>query len=733
MAKKLLLQQFMVGLVLVFGQFTVQAQEQLIEEILVTATKRDTTVMEVPASVTAFTGEHLEAREIDSVLDLNVNVPNLNTGFQNGQALMTIRGIGFTQAQGTVDPAVAQHVDGVYLPRTVSLRGAYYDLESIEVLRGPQGTLYGRNTTGGSVNLITGKPTEEFEGRIGLLYGDYDRVQVRGLVSGPITENLLGRVSAIYDERDHYTENLMPGFDDIDDEEIKSIRGSLRFIPSDTLTIDLSVQYEERDGSVVFDALTPPTNLLFPIYTGAEFTLEPHKTYSDENAWDSRKDWIATLSVDWAISENVTLISKTGYVETNWDQFTDSDGVGSFSVTQTTGVQSDTWSQEFNLHAVLMDDRLDLLAGLYLYRDEQAMYNFLPLNFIDSLFGLPPFTSVIVTQFEQETDAYGVFVDGTYHLSDDWRVYGGIRYSEEEKEASVNFLAVVPLCGFGLPSSEHDDDWNDVSLRVGLQHDLSEQATLYAQFSQGFRSGGFDSSSCDDDFNQENVDAFELGFKTTLADGRIALRSSAFFYDYEDLQLAQIVGLTLNVDNAAKSEVWGIELETEFYVTDRLQIAVNYSHLDATYDDYEDCDTLLFPGNCAAPVVAAGLAVFEDVSGNPLRRAPDNSIGVTADYVLPLNNGGEFGITAQYTWTDDIQYRTFDRKEDEQESHSIANLFLTFIPSGDSQLKLRGFVKNLTDEEYITGIIGVGNTSFSRLTNNWAPPRTWGVEAVWEF
>ena len=114
---------------------------------------------------------------------------------------MTIRGIGFTQAQGTVDPAVAQHVDGVYLPRTVSLRGAYYDLESIEVLRGPQGTLYGRNTTGGSVNLITGKPTEEFEGRIGLLYGDYDRVQVSGLVSGPITENLLGRVSVIYDER----------------------------------------------------------------------------------------------------------------------------------------------------------------------------------------------------------------------------------------------------------------------------------------------------------------------------------------------------------------------------------------------------------------------------------------------------------------------------------------------------------------------------------------------------
>ena len=237
--------------------------------------------MEVPASVTAFTAEQLEEREIESVLDLNVNVPNINLGIYYGQVFMTIRGVGFSQGQGTADPAVAQHVDGIYLPRTSSLRGAYYDLESIEVLRGPQGTLYGRNSTGGSVNLVTNKPTEEFEGRIGVLYGDYDRVQVTGLVSGPIAENVLGRVSVIYDDRDHYTENLLPGFDDVDHEEIKSIRGALRFLPSDTLTIDLNAQYEEREGSMLFDSYTEPSNLLFPnLFTNALYSLEPHKTYS---------------------------------------------------------------------------------------------------------------------------------------------------------------------------------------------------------------------------------------------------------------------------------------------------------------------------------------------------------------------------------------------------------------------------------------------------------------------
>ena len=707
----------------------------VIEEIVVTATKRDTTLMEVPASVTAFTTEQLQAREIESVLDLNVNVPNINSGIFNGQVFTTIRGVGFSQGQGTADPAVAQHVDGIYLPRTSSLRGAYFDLESIEVLRGPQGTLYGRNSTGGSLNLVTKKPTEEFEGRFGLLYGDYDRTQITGLVSGPIAETVLGRLSFIYDNRDEgYTENLLPGFDDIDDEEIKSIRGALRFLPSDALTIDVSVQYEEREGSIATRTLSAPSGAVWPIYGDALFTHEPHETYSDFNGSDSREDWIATLAVDWALSDNVTLISKTGYVKNDWNQFSDGDGTGSFAVTQDTGYQSDTWSQELNLHASLMNGSLDLLSGVYLYRDELEWFNFLPLNFIDDLFGLPPFTSVISTRAEQETDAYGLFVDATYHVSDDWRIYGGVRSSEEEKDISIEALQVVPVCGFGLPSSQLNNDWEDISFRVGAQHDLSEQATIYAQYSQGFRSGGFDVSSCNDDYDQENVEAFEVGYKTTFADGRVALRSSAFYYEYEDLQLSQIVGLQVNIDNAAKSTIWGIELETQFYLNDQLQIAVNYSHLDATYDDYEDCDTLLFFGNCSAAAIAGGFAVFEDVSGNPLNRAPENSIGVIADYVFPLQNGGELGVSAQWTWTDDIQYRPFDRKEDAQEAYSISNLFVTFTPSGDSNWRLRGFVKNLTDEEYIMALISVpASVSFNRATHNWAPPRTWGLEAIWEF
>lgn len=668
------IQRLNVGLALVCLTLTVQAEDQVIEEVLVTATKRESSVMDVAASVTAYSSEQLDERAIESFQDLNA-VPNLNSGMSYGQVFMTIRGVGFSNAQGTVDPTVAQHVDGIYMPRTSALRGAYNDLESIEVLRGPQGTLYGRNSTGGSVNLVSRKPTEEFEGRLGLLYGDYDRVQVSGLVSGPISDNVLGRMTILYDDRDHYTENLLPGFDDVDHEEIKSIRGALRFLPSDAVTIDFSAHYEEREGSLLFDTYTEPSPLFFPnIYNDSVlFTAEPHETYSDVNTHDEREFSIVSLSVDWALSENVTLISKTGYVASEFFADTDNDGISGFSVTATTGHDSDTFSQELTLHTTSMDDRLDLLTGVYFYRDDLKWHADLPLNFLDDLLGLPPRTSFVSARYDQETDAYGVFVDATYHVSDEWRIYGGVRYSDEEKDAEMQSVQVVPMCGFGLPVSLLKSDWDDISFRVGAQHDLSAQANIYAQYSTGFRSGGFDTSSCNDEYDQENVDAFEIGYKVTLLDGRLALRSAAFYYDYEDLQLSQIVGLQINVDNAAKSTVWGVEIETQFSVTDQLQIAVNYAHLDATYDDYEDCDGLLFPGNCSADAIAGGFAVFEDVSGNPLNRAPENSLGIIADFILPLDNGGEFGITAEWHWTDDLQYRPFNNEEDQQDAYAISN------------------------------------------------------------
>ncbi|MDE0511887.1 MAG: TonB-dependent receptor [Gammaproteobacteria bacterium] len=708
-----------------------------IEEVIVTATKRDTSVMDVAASVTAFTGEALNTLEIEGVNDLNINVPNINNGTWNGQVFFTIRGVGFGQTHGSADPAVAQHIDGIFLPRTSSLRGAYYDLGSLEVLRGPQGTLYGRNTTGGSVNLVTNKPTEEFEGQLSALYGDYDRVQLSGRVSGPLSDNLQGRVSFLYDERDAYTENLAPGFRDPDDEEIMSVRGALSFQPTGAFTIDVSVHYEEWEGGNLFDNLTPPSDVLYPIYTGARFSTKAHEAYADVNADDTRDDLIVGLNIEWALSDNVTLLSKTGYIETDWDQFSDADGTDAPVTYYSTGTDSKTWSQELNLRASLMDDRLDVLAGFYYYDDDLDWRNMGSAAFIDDLIGLPLGTLFYQTTFDQDTESIAGYLDATYNVTEALRLYGGVRYTDETKDVVQQFrFGFFPgSCGFGLgtPPSTDSQTYSDTSFRVGGQYHLSENSMVYAQYSTGFRSGGFDSSSCNDPFDQESNDAWEIGFKGSFADGRVVLRSSAFLYDYTDLQIASLNGFQIDVLNVKGADIWGIELETQFLVTDRLQLAVNYGYLDTEYGDHIDCDVLLFPGNCSAATIIAGTAVFEDVSGNRLNRAPEHTLGIIANYLWPLNNGGEVAFTGQYTYTDDVYYRTFNTALDKQDAYSIGNVFVSYKPSGGSKLTLKGFVKNIGDKKYVGHISGNGSTSFNRQTGAWNPPRTWGIQAIWDF
>ncbi|MDE2930668.1 MAG: TonB-dependent receptor [Chloroflexota bacterium] len=701
---------------------TALSNSQVLEEIVVTATKRDSTVMDVAASVTAFSPEVLEEREIGGVDDLNINVPNFYAGEYNGVTFINIRGVGFGQTHGSADPAVGQHIDGIFMPRTSSLRAAYYDLEALEVLRGPQGTLYGRNTTGGSVNLITKKPTEEFEGRVGLLYGDYDRVQISGTVSGPISDQVLGRLSVLYDDRDAYTKNLFPGGKDPDPSEVSSVRGTLTFLPSDVLTISLSVFYEDYEGGQTFDMYTPlATNpaTLFPWYNGVLFSTEPHETYNSVDAESTREDLIVGLNVDWALSDNWSLKSITGFTTTEYFQFSSGDGTSAVGNAYTTGTDSDTISQEFNLNGSLMDDRLDLLLGAFYYKDELEWFNGIPLDFL----GFGPFTPHLQTTFDQDTTSYAAFVDGTYSITEDWRVYGGIRYTKEEKDV-VQGSSVLG-CGFGFPLAENKEDWTETSFRAGVQHDLTENSMVYVQYSEGFRSGGFDSSRCFDPFEPEYNDSWEIGYKATLADGRVNFLASAFVYDYTDLQLAQLVGLTLEVSNAEGADVRGLEIETQILVAENFELAVNYAYLDTEYSDHFECDTLLVVGNCPAGI--------EDVSGNPLNRAPEHSLGIVANYTVRLDNGGEVGIAGQWTWTDDIYYRPFGRSEDAQEAYSIGNLFVTYVPSGDSSLTLKAFVKNIGDEEYVRHISANASTVFARQTGTWGAPRTWGVEALWDF
>src|SRR5690606_22650509 len=225
------------------------------------------------------------------------------------------------------DPTIAVHVDGVYQPRVGSLLGVYEDLSSIEVLRGPQGTLYGRGATGGSINIVTAKPSETFEGAVGVVGGNYDRWGAKGYVSGPVNENVLFRLFGLYDEQSEgYTKNDYPGAKDGNSHEVKAVRGALTLLPTDALTVDLKVSYEERESTYMAGAITPPLDLLWPIYKDAPYTIEPHRVSLDSPNEDLREDVSVTAIVDWVISDGITLRSTTGYLSTELQQTVDGDG-----------------------------------------------------------------------------------------------------------------------------------------------------------------------------------------------------------------------------------------------------------------------------------------------------------------------------------------------------------------------------------------------------------------------
>ncbi|MCY4213769.1 MAG: TonB-dependent receptor [Gammaproteobacteria bacterium] len=707
----------------------VAAQERELEEIIVTATKRESDVMDVPASITALSAETLENRVVNNYDDLSVLVPNWDVKLANAQVIQRVRGIAHGLVQGPHEGAVAQHIDGVYIPRTTALRGVYNDLQSIEALRGPQGTLYGRNATGGALNLITNRPTEDFEGRLSLLAGSYDRRNLTAMVSGALSEQILGRLGVYYNKRDGYIENLQPGGDDPDYEDVTSFKLGLRFLPSDEVTIDVTVAHEDWEGSNAWASFTAPQDVIFPIYANAPFTLEYGKLYNDVENKDERQDTIVALNVGWKVSDTLSVRSTTGFVRNDFEAVNDSDGTGVYSVSWHPTSESDTFSQELVIDFSFMEDRLDLIVGGYYYEDDTDFGFYLPLNFIDLSFGSPFNTSQINQDWRQDLTAYAGFLDVTYHVSDNFRVFGGVRVSEEDKDLVIQSQQVVPLCGYGLPVSEVGDDWSDTSPRLGFQWDVSDTGMIYAQVQEGFRSGGYDSGSCNDPFDPEEITAFEVGYKARFNDDRGSVSAAAFYYDYQDLQIQQIVDLQLNIENAASSEVWGFEIEASLLIGDYTTLGFNYAYVNAEFDDYTDCDAILFLGNCSSAIIAAGRAVFEDLSGNQVPGAAEHTFGVSLDQQIPIGVGDLTLIVDAY-WTDETFPRQFNRIE--WNGYTLVNAFLAFQPESWQNATVRLFAKNLTDEEYFQGFTTVANTSFNYLTS-FGSPRTWGVELVYDF
>ena len=711
----------------------VSAQAQQLEEVIVTAQKRAENLQDVPISVSTMSGEKIQDNTILNFAALADFVPSLHISDAPVNTNIYMRGIGSGNNRG-FEQSVGMYLDGVYLGRGRQYRSALMDIERVEVLRGPQGTLFGKNTVAGAINISSASPVvgEEMQGEINASVEENGGAIYEGFLQGSLSDTLAMRAAFRYRETDGYVYNAFLEQDEGALEETGA-RITLVWEPSDTFSANFKYTNMQRDrdgaASATWRYLSPAERQAevpnrsafantayaimdiffpdFPAIAGKEFT-----TYKDNNYGQSKADGFGistkpensddnienySLNMNWEIGGG-TLTSVTGYATYDYQDDVDVDWLPLQFIARYDDHDFYQFSQEFRFSADV-GDRFSYTVGAYFDENELDMYGrvIVDTNF-DGLFpafaalanGFPLEAAPLMPQnllvpltggayganqfsrnheFDQKTDSFAFFAQGTYEISDTLRMTLGLRYTEEEKDAtSVQklgdsncgidgnadtsiagcangynpFLAIVQATSF----NNYNKNWlgsretDDLTPSINVQWEVSDSSMLYISYSEGFKSGGF--SAADDgnpgnvgvggfpveavssvpnedfEFDDESVEAFEIGGKHEFLDGAMRLNWAAFYSEYQNLQTTIFKGVGFAVKNAASSEVQGLEVDWLLQVSDAVRVGANFAYLDATYGDFKDgpCDAIQLDQNglCGTP---AGIAVgsLNDLTG----------------------------------------------------------------------------------------------------------------------
>jgi iron complex outermembrane receptor protein len=705
-----------------------------LEEVVVTATKVAESINATAAAVTVLNNAALGPGGILEVRDLAVTVPNLSVGDQFGVNRTFIRGIGMTSIDLGADGAVAFLQDGAMIPRPSHQLAGFYDLEQVEVLRGPQGTLYGRGATAGVVNMVTRKPTEELDGYVNYTLGNYAKAMLEGAIGGPINDDatVMGRISGRIDKRDGYGENLYT-LKDIDDRNATAFRASLRFKPAENLDIVLMGDYfQEDDYNYAFHffgtTATPedelPHNLLggrtiFDYY--ADLGQEPNQRniVSDQDPINDRDGTAYSLLVEWGVADGWGLKSVTAWRDFNRFLRDDLDGSDVDMFGQNNYVEESTsFSQDFTLSGKAAN--VAWLMGVNYFSEDMYGEVKVPLTNLGLLFGLPADTFDDGNYWQKgdvEVEAYGVFVEGKYDFSEALALTLGARYNYEKRTGTGSFI--FDAIGVNVPT-DREKSWNRVTPRVLLEYTTGNDGMLYGQFTQGFKSGVINIGSLNEVIDPEYVDAFEVGYKTAFADNRASLRTAAFYYDYTDLQVGFVnEESVVQTVNAASAEIFGVEVELFGRLTETLSAEFTATWLDATYKEFVTGDYR----QGFDPV---------DLSGNQLQNAPEYTLRVALDYRQPIGQHGALLSRIEGTYQDDVYFTEFNNADAYQEAYGQLNAQVGY-EGGDGRWSAVGWVRNATDEFVISNNIITAPLYGSVRVGSLLPPRTYGLTLAYNF
>ncbi|MEK9919794.1 MAG: TonB-dependent receptor [Halieaceae bacterium] len=725
------------------------AQESpVFEEVLVTAEKRTESLQNLSQAVTALSAEDVENRQLSSFVDLSAIAPGVNVAKNEGfKTVITIRGIGNEANQNAIaNPSVSYHLDGVYVASPFALQTDFLDLERIEVLRGPQGTLFGQNSTGGGINVITKAPTfDEVYGSADLTVGEYNLIKARAAVNVPLSDAAAMRLSVMSNRHDGFTDNVANG-QDLDDADSISARAKFLYQPSDTFSATLTAQiFDEEVNGQAQKGIYDPT-------PGARYLAQ------DSLSSYELESQLYSLTLEWDLG-SVTLKSLTSYQNDDIAIQRDNDRhdyrtlppyflLQSYFDPETN--EQKTTTQEFNLISnEPAFGRLDWVAGIF-YLDTEVDISILErLDFgFDGVFD--PFTLDDIYSYQgdvgfisdskPERESLSLYGQGTWSFTDSVRMIAGLRYTEDEVYSAVtNF--------YGREGTEIlEIESEKVTGRLALEVDLGDATMAYASYTRGFKPGGSNLTFGREDivspivvlpvFEEETIDAYEVGLKTDLADGRVRLNGAAFFYTYDNLQYQATDPEVFQggVGNIPESEIMGAELELGAFLSDSLifdarlawldtEITANHLALDNVASEAATNALLAQGVNLFSPEVEIARAgQISDVRGNELAKTP----GFTANLALTYNHSiaawGDVEGTLSYTHRGDFRHRIFNNPlTDEVDGYDTVDLLIRILPN-DANWRLELIGKNLTDEDGInarfTDVFGVGATG-----DQFIPPR----------
>lgn len=653
-------------------------------QVTVTARRREETLKDVPGSVTAIGADEIGRFAATEIGDLQSNIPNIVLHEGDAQNTVAyIRGVGQLDSLAFADPGVGIYLDDVYLGRAQGSFLDVFDVERIEVLRGPQGTLYGRNTIGGAIKFVSRDPSETPEFSASATLGSYDQTDLSFGVSGPVAgDKVLGKAAIAYLSRDGYADNSVDGRDD-GDRDTLAWRGSILAHLSDTFRLQITA-----DGSND----TPDTSRT-PNRETAVFGVFPRS--EDPFSIDADFNGLSDLSVKgisaratWEVSDSLTLVSTTAYREMEYDANLDLDATGAPLFGVFVFEDQNQFSQE--VQANYESGPISLVGGLYYFDEEDVTES--------GIFG-PDIAFVSNSINDQTTTALAAYGDLSYDVSDRLSVSLGVRVTEEEKDfkrVQEFFAATTPLVppigtGFRATDVDTSETFSNTSPRLSVSYDLTDEVTTYASIGRGFKSGGFDGRSNSgfeaQPFDAETLTAYEAGIKGAFAGGAVFASAAVFLNQYEDLQVSSFTeqngAFAAIFTNAAEAQIAGFELEGSWQATDTLRFDLAAGYLDADYDEFigengADVSDQLTPAN-----------------------APDWTGRLAANYRRAINPETELVINAAAAYRGDVYPTVSSSEVLRQGGYTLydASVGLEFA-GGKYALLLAG--RNLSDKQYRT-------------------------------